>query len=104
VAWCSFRDMWRHLERLRDTHYTVSRTPEEAGVGLFRVGDQLDLSHGADGMGSLHSAQRHSVRNGIVRQIHILIHDGLQSKTYVEIFASRVHQDILPYELLFALG
>jgi len=91
VAWSGFLDMRRHMERFRDTHYTVFCTSEETCVRLFRVRDQLNLGHGADRVGPLHSAHWHAVSNGVVGQIHILIHDFLQSIANEKLLSSRVH-------------
>ena len=75
---------------------------EATCVGLVGMSNEFNLCMSGDRVSHLHSIDRHTIRHRVVGQVHVLVEEGLELRSYKEELSSRVLEDVLPDELLFA--
>ena len=77
---------------------------EDASIwGVFR-GDELHQCSRSNWVRSLYSSSGHGVRDGVERKVHILLEETLELGSNMEWLGCAVLDDILPDDLLLAVG
>lgn len=71
-------------------------------VRLARFRNELTLRMSTDRVSNLHSIYWHTISHRVVGQVHVLVEEGLEFRSDSEHLSSRVLEDVLPDELLFA--
>ena len=104
VTWSSVWHNWLSLRELGDSHDSVLAASEDASVwGVWRC-NELHQSSRANWVRSLDSSNGHGVRDGVERKVHVLLEEALELGSDVEWLGSAVLNDILPDNLLLAVG
>jgi len=104
VTWSSVGHNWLSLRELGNSHDSVLAASEDASVwGVWRC-NELHQSSRANWMRSLDSSNGHGVRDGVEREVHVLLEEALELGSDVEWLGSAVLNDILPDNLLLAVG
>ena len=104
VTWSSVGHNWLSLRELGDSHDSVLAASEDASVwGVWRC-NELHQSSRANWVRSLDSSNGHGVRDGVERKVHVLLEEALELGSDVEWLGSAVLNDILPDNLLLAVG
>ena len=104
VTWSSVGHSWLSLSELRNSHDSVLAASEDASVRLVWRCNELHQSSRANWVRSLDSSNGHGVGDGVEREVHVLLEEALELGSDKEFLGSAVLNDILPDNLLLAVG
>ena len=104
VTWSSVGHRGLSLSELRNSHDSVLAASEDASVRLVWRCNELHQSSRANWVRSLDSSNGHGVGDGVEREVHVLLEEALELGSDKEFLGSAVLNDILPDNLLLAVG